>query len=497
MEIMNDLGSINNSTQNLIDSGMKVEKTLESGTIYSFSDAGVDGVSKDYRYMIYVPNDYDENTPVHAFMHGAGDTPLGHRDAIVPFVNSINSGYGKDSALIFYDAKRSEFNDAESLNKLLEVSTYEPLERLGISTNNITFEGFSAGGKTALRLTAQHLKNNPDLPPQVVVTYDATCLNYDTDNPNAKLSWNAELSDDEVQALVDNRTTLITFEQIADPDYDPVNSTAVKYLTRRGVDVVYVKRNTESGHFICFKRAIEDGATDYLNGESNSLRNSDNYTFMRWVPDETKTSGPQEKGGWKEYGEWVPLTTFEVATLISKDMMSYIINRYKSLGEIELAKAPVLQTGATFDSGMLQSDLDYVINNVNTVRVGIKNSSFLNAKVDSSFLSTAKMPVEIVNYMHDSLEATGFLLSKLNDATDSLIKIGRIFENLDTELEENANNLLYDDASFVDAPGYTPRYYDGSNRSNNSLYGNDKELYNMEDDYSDLTSEDDYDLDSI
>lgn len=495
MEIMKEMGPTNNLTQNLIDSGMKVEKTLESGTIYSFSDAGVSDVGRDYRYMIYVPNDYDANTPVHAFMHGFDAlSSSGHRDTIVPFVNSINSGYGKDSALIFYDAQRTDFNNADDLNKLLNVSTYEPLEKLGISTNNITFEGFSAGGKTALKLTAQHLKNNPDLPPQVVVTYDATCLNFDKVNPNASRSWNAELSDDEVQALVDNRTTLITFEQIADPDYDPDNSIAVKYLTRRGVNVVYVKRNTEPGHFICFKRAIEDGATDYLNGESNSLRNSDNYTFMKWVPDETKTSGRQENGSWKEYGKWTPLTTFEIATLISKDMMSYIINRYKSLSDIELAKMPVLQTGVLYDMGIVQTDLDYVINNVNIVRTDIKNSNFLNATVDFSFLSSAKMPVEIVNYIHDSLEATGLLLSKLNDATDSLIKIGRIFENLDTELEKNVNNLLYDDTSFADDPGYTPRYYDVSNRDNNSFYGNDKELYNVEDDYNDLTSEDDYDL---
>ena len=231
-----------------------------------------------------------------------------------------------------------------------------------------------------------------------------------------------------------------------------------------------------------------------MNGESNSLRNSDNYTFMKWVPDETKTSGRQENGSWKEYGKWTPLTTFEIATLISKDMMSYIINRYKSLSDIELAKMPVLQTGVLYDMGIVQSDLDYVINNVNIVRTDIKNSNFLNATVDFSFLSSAKMPVEIVNYIHDSLEATGLLLSKLNDATDSLIKIGRIFENLDTELEKNVNNLLYDDTSFADDSGYTPRYYDVSNRDNNSFYGNDKELYNVEDDYNDLTSEDDYDL---
>ena len=434
---------------NLLD-GMKVERTLESGTVYSFSDAGVSGVGRDYRYMIYVPNDYDANTQVHAFMHGFDEqSRSGHRDAIVPFVDSINNGNGSDDVLIFYDAQRTDFNDAESLNKLLNVSTYQPLEKLGISTNNITFEGFSAGGKTALRLTAQHLKNNPDLPPQVVVTYDATCLNYDTDNPNAKLSWNAELSDDEVQALVDNHATLITFEQTGDPNYDPDNSIAVKNLTRRGVDVVYVKRNDESGHFKCLKGAVEDGAMDYLTGKTNSLRNSDNYTFMRWVPDETKTSGRQENGWWKEYGEWVPLTSHEVATLISKDLMSYVINRYENLTNIPLLQMPVLQTGATFDMGIVQSDLEYIVSNVNNLKMGIKNTGFFSASVDASFSSSAKMPMGIVSYMHDSLDATGLLLSKLNDATNALVKIGGIFEKLDTETSDKVDELLDNNTPIV------------------------------------------------
>lgn len=430
--------------------GMKVERTLDSGTVYSFSDAGVEGIGRDYRYMIYVPNDYDANTQVHAFMHGFDEqSRSGHRDAIVPFVDSINNGNGSDDVLIFYDAQRTDFNDAESLNKLLNVSTYQPLEKLGISTNNITFEGFSAGGKTALRLTAQHLKNNPDLPPQVVVTYDATCLNYDTDNPNAKLSWNAELSDDEVQALVDNHATLITFEQTGDPNYDPDNSIAVKNLTRRGVDVVYVKRNDESGHFKCLKGAVEDGAMDYLTGKTNSLRNSDNYTFMRWVPDETKTSGRQENGWWKEYGEWVPLTSHEVATLISKDLMSYVINRYENLTNIPLLQMPVLQTGATFDMGIVQSDLEYIVSNVNNLKTGIKNTGFFSASVDASFSSSAKMPMGIVSYMHDSLDATGLLLSKLNDATNALVKIGGIFEKLDTETSDKVDELLDNNTPIV------------------------------------------------
>lgn len=434
---------------NLLD-GMKVERTLDSGTVYSFSDAGVSGVGRDYRYMIYVPNDYDANTQVHAFMHGFDAlSRSGHRDAVVPFVDSINNGNGSDDVLIFYDAQRTDFNNADDLNKLLNVSTYEPLKKLGISTNNITFEGFSAGGKTALKLTAQHLKNNPDLPPQVVVTYDATCLNYNKENPNAKLSWNAELSDDEVQALVDNHATLITFEQTGDPNYDPDNSIAVKNLTRRGVDVVYVKRNDESGHFKCLKGAVEDGAMDYLTGKTNSLRNSDNYTFMRWVPDETKTSGRQENGWWKEYGEWVPLTSHEVATLISKDLMSYVINRYENLTNIPLLQMPVLQTGALYDMGIVQSDLEYVIKNVNNLKTGIKTTGFFSTSVNTSFSSSAKMPMGIVNYMHDSLDATGLLLSKLNDATNALVKIGGIFEKLDTETSDKVDELLDNNTPIV------------------------------------------------
>lgn len=492
---------------NLLD-GMKVERTLDSGTVYSFSDAGVSGVGRDYRYMIYVPNDYDANTQVHAFMHGFDAlSRSGHRDAVVPFVDSINNGNGSDDVLIFYDAQRTDFNNADDLNKLLNVSTYEPLKKLGISTNNITFEGFSAGGKTALKLTAQHLKNNPDLPPQVVVTYDATCLNYNKENPNAKLSWNAELSDDEVQALVDNHATLITFEQTGDPNYDPDNSIAVKNLTRRGVDVVYVKRNDESGHFKCLKGAVEDGAMDYLTGKTNSLRNSDNYTFMRWVPDETKTSGRQENGWWKEYGEWVPLTSHEVATLISKDLMSYVINRYENLTNIPLLQMPVLQTGALYDMGIVQSDLEYVIKNVNNLKTGIKTTGFFSTSVNTSFSSSAKMPMGIVNYMHDSLDATGLLLSKLNDATNALVKIGGIFEKLDTETSNKVDEFLDNnipvvngdnivntpnnntDSNVVNTPNFsdnnvasTPRYNNNVGVYDSIKSDDNRKVYNIDDD---------------
>lgn len=76
---------------------------------------------------------------------------------------------------------------------------------------------------------------------------------------------------------------------------------------------------------------------DYLASKTNSLRNSNNYTFMRWVPDTTKTSGRQENGWWKEYGEWVTLTPHEVATLSEydydkfSDLINIVNNNYSNL----------------------------------------------------------------------------------------------------------------------------------------------------------------------
>ena len=188
---------VNNSVEktsvlDLLD-GMQVKETYEDGTLYELTAAGRDGIGESYCYRIYVPNNYNENTPVHAFMHGYTGQTREYRNDFEPFTNSLRNGIGEDSILILYDGFNAE-PDGTTLNNLLEVSTYQPLEKLGISTENIMFEGFSVGGKTALKLTAQHLKNNPDLPPQVVVTYDATCLNYNKENPNAKLSWNAELA---------------------------------------------------------------------------------------------------------------------------------------------------------------------------------------------------------------------------------------------------------------------------------------------------------------
>ena len=418
------------SVLDLLD-GMQVKETFENGTLYEFTKAAADKMNYTYCYQIYVPNNYNENTPVHTFVHGADDVYAGDFE---PFFDSLRNGIGGEAVSIFYDGKNKQYGrtviddktNETVLDRLLEIGTYEPLRKLGISTNNISSSGFSVGGRAALILTAMRIEDNPSLPPQTVALYNSLCLSEKA----------AGLSDDEIQLLANNHTTIIAFGGMGEVENNPKNIKnieAIRYLTYMGINAIYVRRSGEFSHKLCLSVPVEDGAVDFLTGITNSLRNSNNYTFMTWVLNRDA----------KDYtdGEWGYLSSQDVADLISKDMLDYAISRYRYLSNIELMQMPVKRVGYLLNGETIESDVEYVINNVNMVITNIKDTNLFNAVVDSSFASNTRMPVEIVNYMHDSLDATGLLLAKLNAATNALVNIGRIFEETDEYLDNEVNNL--------------------------------------------------------
>ena len=81
--------------------------------------------------------------------------------------------------------------------------------------------------------------------------------------------------------------------------------------------------------------------------------------------------------------------------------------------------------------------------------------------------------------MNDALNITGLALSKLNDAMDSLVNIGKIFEEVDKYLDNRVDELIGGN--------------DGAINQDNGLSVVNSIVNDSEkDDYSDLTSEDEY-----
>ena len=87
------------------------------------------------------------------------------------------------------------------------------------------------------------------------------------------------------------------------------------------------------------------------------------------------------------------------------------------------------------------SDTNYVIDEVNNTRLLISKTSMLKDIGSVEFSSDTKIPVEINSFIGDSLNATGILLEKCNLAMESLVKIGYVFEGLETDASNRVEQL--------------------------------------------------------
>lgn len=385
--------------------------TYEHGKMYKSTDSNTP-------YMVYVPNGVNASTQVHAYMHGAANNSTDVNISINPIIDYLSKS-DNDSVVVMYTGVSTVYKE-DKAKMLLDV-TYDCVKSVGGSTRNITFEGFSDGGVTAFSLTAEHLKKNPDLPPQLVVSYDASALDYKVGK-----SLSGGLSEEDIAAYLKNGTTILTFEKAN--HYD-ASDKPIQYLTSRGIDVVCVM--TGQNHQGVNSKTHYDGVYDFLDGKTANLRNAGDYVFQRWKLNPNASDYTD--------GEWVNLTRVEVSSLISKSMASIILNRYGYL--TGLSSIPRVAESVSTNGGILVSDTNYVIDEVNNTRLLISKTSMLKDIGSVEFSSDTKIPVEINSFIGDSLNATGILLEKCNLAMESLVKIGYVFEKLETDTSNEVKQL--------------------------------------------------------
>ena len=390
---------------------LQLVNTFERGKMYKSSDSNPP-------YTVYVPNGVNASTQVHAYMHGAAENNYQVNVSINPIIDYLSKN-DNDSVVVMYTGVSTVYKE-DKAKMLLDV-TYDCVNSVGGSTKNITFEGFSDGGVTAFCLTAEHLKKNPDLPPQLVVSYDASALDYKVGK-----SLSGGLSEEDIAAYLKNGTTILTFEKAN--HYD-ASDKPIQYLTSRGIDVVCVM--TGQNHQGVNSKTHYDGVYDFLDGKTANLRNASDYVFQRW----------KLNSGASDYtdGSWVNLTQAEVSSLISRSMASIILNRYGYL--TGLSSIPRVAETVSTNGGILVSDTNYVIDEVNNTRLLISKTSMLKDIGSVEFSSDTKIPVEINSFIGDSLNATGILLEKCNLAMESLVKIGYVFEELDTDASNRVEQL--------------------------------------------------------
>lgn len=418
-------------------------------------------------YMVYVPDGVNASTQVHAYMHGAAKNSIDVNESINPIIDYLSKS-DNDSVVVMYTGVSTVYKE-DKAKMLLDV-TYDCVNSVGGSTKNITFEGFSDGGVTAFCLTAEHLKKNPGLPPQIVVSYDSSALNY-----SVTKNLTGGLSESDINAYVKNGATILAFDNYK---HDDELDKPMKYLTSKGIDVVYIATGHNHDHQMINSKTHYDGVYDFLDGKTANLRNAGDYVFQRWKLNSNASDYTD--------GEWVNLTQAEISSLISRSMASIILNRYGYL--TGLSSIPRVAESVSTNGDILVSDTNYVIDEVNNTRLLISKTSMLKDIDSVEFSSDTKIPVEINSFIGDSLNATGMLLEKCNLAMESLVKIGYAFEGLEidasnrveqlgdtitTNNNDNANNN--DNTNTTSGNSGIGYVNGGSNNTFDSIITNDKQ----------------------
>lgn len=392
---------------------LQLVDTYEHGKMYKSSDSNPP-------YMVYVPNGVNASTQVHAYMHGAANNSTDVNKSINPIIDYLSKS-DNDSVVVMYTGVSTVYKE-DKAKMLLDV-TYDCVNSVGGSTKNITFEGFSDGGVTAFSLTAEHLKKNPDLPPQIVVSYDSSALNY-----GVTKNLTGGLSESDINAYVKNGATILAFDNYK---HDDELDKPMKYLTSKGIDVVYIATGHNHDHQMINSKTHYDGVYDFLDGKMTTLRNAGDYVFQRWKLNPNASDYTD--------GSWVNLTQVEVSSLISRSMASIILSRYGYL--TGLSSIPRVAEAVSTTGDVVASDTNYVIDEVNNNRTLISNTGMLKDIGSVEFSSDTKIPVEVNSFIGDALNATGMLLEKCNSAMESLVKIGHVFEELDTDASNKVEQL--------------------------------------------------------
>ena len=127
--------------------------------------------------------------------------------------------------------------------------------------------GFSAGGDTSLYHLISRLKENPNLPPQIV------CM-LDTADNGCQL----RLKEEDFEALKNNKTTIIMIEDTNPGNYAPAREQGVIKEIAKNADVIIATRRADHGDIAI--DAFKQNLLGFINGNISKLDvASGEYTF--------------------------------------------------------------------------------------------------------------------------------------------------------------------------------------------------------------------------
>ncbi len=374
---------------------MKVGELMDNQeqTLYGIPLSELNGKGTQYEggtyydmsgYCFYVPEDVDDSTPAFIYYPGSGGSG---NDAAV--IRSLIQEKGPNQVIIIADTAYENTNTAST-------RYYNLINNIAADNNasitNVSTMGFSAGGPATYAQLVYNVRNNPEGGPYNAVFCDV--VNFNT---------NAE----DLELIKQNEGTIMFLEP------NGTSITAANTMAKNGVDVVLAwTSGSHAGHVPLNKEALQNGLIDYVSGVSTELANSDIYTFVVYNA---------------ETGKWDPITLEELAAKYegvlfnSGDPYRY----YEKLSTIE----------------PLQSSNTFLGEKINSLRSIIRNTNFLNSTSGIYFDSTTNIPSMEDDIVQSFFTSTSMLLNLLEKDTEKIIEIGNSIEDMNAELEVEANEL--------------------------------------------------------
>ena len=394
-----------------------VYRQYPSGTIYK---------SKGNNFYYYVPNNCSSNPNAVVFYPGAGGLEY-DKDVFLRYIKQNNPTeiimLGNGCSM---DAARTE----------QAISEIEQRYNVNIH-NNTNYYGFSAGAGTALNNAVVDIQRNPDSPPKTIALLEA-----------AKNGKYLACDNQTIAALKQNGSTIMMFEGSSySSRADAWNQPNVLTLAKAGIPLVIVENKYWDGksfevfHSGAYQKAIMDNVIDYINGDVQYLNDIDNYRFKVY---DSST------------GQWKYIDKDEMCNYITGGVTNtYAKNDFAELKNIGLFDVDQVMSKYKID-GSLKSDMEYVVEAVNSIRSSIMATDFLSGVQTCTYASSTKIPSREPALLNQYYKSAGTLLTYMTQESEAMISIAASINELDQKIGQEASTLNEAIDAILAERGITP-----------------------------------------
>lgn len=394
-------------------------------------------------YRIYIPDEITNDTEIIIAGHGAdgmGDLNTFYSRAEIEKPNAIIiTPVNNDSGTTNY----SELFSETGVNIALAMR-----EKYGNSDGKITTYGFSQSGVRSYE-TAYALATTDK--------YDGPIKIYSTDSFCASNSGR-ELTDEQVQKLIDRNATQIVIHSTARLDED--KSTYAKHYAEMGLKTIEIEvlsdgKNAGHGEVNGITTSIEvlenneedySTAIEYIDAYGN-IRTSDNIEYRAKIYDTGS-------------GKWIPIPSQIAKKIIENPeenySISFIINEYIKSGEpIPTEIIDMLITNSEYLETYLNSILEHTSNNIidiiksdseslNTIIESIKsciNQINLESEEQTNYTSTTNVPTCEPYILNTCINNIRELINKLIQELCSVQAVEEAIEADDKKLSNEIQEI--------------------------------------------------------